>query len=387
MRQARLCIVDVNDPVVPVESAPASGRDANLNQFSLLPRPEPSQAVASFPPLLPSLQSVVEMPPPCGTGGIQVTHPQSARASKAAGPLSKHQPFQLGDFVAAIKSFLTCDAPYNHAIAPPERARDESTSDYIIRLRRTVNAPPKGFECIKKLIPSIIRYPGQYSDVLSEGGASPIKDTILKLSQWFNSKLWSGFSALCPFPDMQDFRYGYQRGMSCSLLELSRRALNLEGALRRLSQYILEVTETATSLSVIPVAAQHSARLLSEFGVGLNGDGRGFYNPPTPKQAQVLKRLENGASSKSEELRGFLQFLRSKREEAFTQLYVVDSPLCWLLPTLAFLFDHRGLLADVRDPAKLEQLHAAVMEEWKERSHVYEQCTQPLAKYGGYLTR
>jgi hypothetical protein len=328
LRQTRLCIVDVGDP--PAGSVVAPGSE----------------------------------PPPAG-----------------AAPVLR-PPFEQGDFAKGIREFLQCETPWVAAVEPPEPRASEAVSDTVRRLRRKVNLPPKGMRCVELLVPGAVRNRYKYPELTGLTGGS-----VCKLGQWFRAGGWEGVMALCPFADQQEVSYGYPGGVGCSVLELHRRALGLERALGSLSMYMLGVVRAAPSLNLIPAPAQHAARLLSEYGVGMNGEGRGFWTRPTPEQASILARLAEGRAGKTEEIRGLLEYLRSARAEAFTPRYHVGAQLCWVLPTVAFLFEHRGLLGALGDEEQAGRLLAAVNQEWLERGETYSRCREPLVKYGAHLCR
>jgi hypothetical protein len=263
-----------------------------------------------------------------------------------------------------LKDFLIDPKPWNDPASVPQRGPHEKASHFSRRLRQS-NKNVKHWEVVKGFFPRCVLKPEEYQlRGLPEAQMQGVKDLLA----FYTGEGWSGFRALFPFPDMQQTTYDAPAvHKAACVVEGIRRALKLEAALATQTQYAVEVLRAATSLSCLADRTQQSVRLLLEFHNVADIDPRLSTAPPI------------------EEVRGFMGALRELRPEAFNPRYVHGTPLGWMLSAVGFLFANRQ--PDLMAEGALNTLLEAIKKEWRLRAQIYTDCSAPLFKYGGILTR
>lgn len=210
---------------------------------------------------------------------------------------------------------------------------------------------------------------------------------LAKVNEFFRTLSLGQAWSLCPFNDMQFVVYHASSGnksVGRSYLELVRRALLLEGEIARMVTKLYEVVRAIPSMIVIPDVAQGIARLLLERNCGrLSGQGADGFLLAEPREDEVTRKLRSGADAVTLRMLDFL----CKDGVLPLDPSTLWSLLAWLLPTVAFLFEHRELLAGAADKDNAKKLRGILEVEWEERRDVYWLASTPLAKYGAVLTR
>lgn len=307
---------------------------------------------------------------------VQEAVPESSDSASGAVDI-----YAQGDYAREIAKFLRVSQPWRPP--PPQVAPLKSGGD-VNKYLSTINVQALGSSCISKLVPPVLKQRDAFSMVADDEH----RRVLAKVNEFFRTLSLGQAWSLCPFNDMQFVVYHASSGnksVGRSYLELVRRALLLEGEIARMVTKLYEVVRAIPSMIVIPDVAQGIARLLLERNCGrLSGQGADGFLLAEPREDEVTRKLRSGADAVTLRM---LDFLLQGRGAAFGSEYTMESPLAWLLPTVAFLFEHRELLAGAADKDNAKKLRGILEVEWEERRDVYWLASTPLAKYGAVLTR
>ena len=316
---------------------------------------------------------------------------ESAPLPEKSAPLTAEAPsrtlestdlFTQGNYKKCLEDFLRHQRPYRiQSVAPMQPG--ENVNAYL----RTANPQPMGGGVFHKIVPAVLRCKDAFKGI--EGMDEEHCKILAKLNQFFRSYNWEGgLWTLCPMNDMQDYFYSVTKKIGtigCSRFELVRRALKLEGAVACKIGELYDIVKHIPSMIVIPNVAQGIARLLLECNCGRLDDGAGYpFFLKEPIEDNVTRRLKKGVDKTTVDL---LDYLKNERKAAFGALYPMESQLGWFMPTAAFLFHHRELLANMNKKSSAKALKDAIDEEWEKRRAAYWLGMERLAKYGAYLTR
>lgn len=331
-----------------------------------------------------------------------VAEPEPAPREEPALPAPPPKPaanvFAQGEFDSSIVAFLKESRPFSAPVVVPAQAPGETLRSYLNRYTKSVNGPVQfGAHCIFKLLPRILKDKDKaegIADALAAPGVGPV---LAALRGFFHQGGGKGFWALYPQPDMQAVNYKFPlkdgrvdiRGSECFHVEALRRALLFEKAISDIAKDIYGLLQHSPSLECVSENAQAAMRLMLENGCGRLGDGPKFFQTPPTNDPQIA-RLKSKDSSQDvviSEVRACLESLRSERKYAFNSVYPLCTALDWILPVLAFLHHHRGLLASLGDEASAAAFQKELTDEWAQRKAVCAVALAPLLKYGANLNR
>ena len=344
------------------------------SQIELLPVPAPQKAADP-------------LQPPGSTGapnpeGVKPAPKQSLNPQPGVEPAQEPVDiYAQGDYTREIAKFMKNQQPWR---PPPGNVAPLMPNGDVSKYLSVINTQPLGTSCINRLVPSVLKSRDAFSCVEDDEH----RRILGKINAFFRTHNWEYMWSLCPFNDMQYPVYSAtqrNRSIGRSYLELARRALRLEGEIARIVAKLYEVVGVIPSMIVIPDVAQGIARLLLERNCGrLCGGGEDRFFLLEPRGDEVTRKLREGTDQGTLKM---LDFLARGREAAFGSGYIVESPLAWLLPTIAFLFEHRELLAGVANKDNAKRLRELLEAEWEKRRDVYWLAMTPLVKYGAFLTR
>lgn len=309
------------------------------------PAPEPT----SMPPLVQPGQTLF------------TTHPKPPGAFMAAGlacVLPQIQPFRAQETSETLQAYVAARTKHF-------RAR-----------------PPLILALIESHFPAIVRNP-KFAIELD----GPHKAAVTEIREWFHRGGWRGLRALFPHANAECTRYGVPRqpDQQSSAIELHRRALCLEEACSRLLSFVLRTAESSPTLRQLAQKDLQAALDCLSAGSGVFGAGECFWMPP-PATHPALTRLAQAVTTPKADphLRSTIDWLTAHRQEAFTRTYVAADELSWGLPLLGLVATLP--LGRLHEPGAAEEARRALLEDHRDRLHVYQEDLKRLVVYGANLT-
>ena len=176
-----------------------------------------------------------------------------------------------------------------------------------------------------------------------------------------------------------------QPNQQSSAIELHRRALCLEEACSRLLSFVLRTAESSPTLRQLAQKDLQAALDCLSAGSGVFGAGECFWMPP-PATHPALTRLAQAVTTPKADphLRSTIDWLTAHRQEAFTRTYVAADELSWGLPLLGLVATLP--LGRLHEPGAAEEARRALLEDHRDRLHVYQEDLKRLVVYGANLT-
>ena len=287
--------------------------------------------------------------------------PQAARALPGGGfacVLPQIQPFRAQESSETLQAYVTARTKHFRARPPLILALTESH------------------------FPAIIRNP-KFAIQLD----GPHKAAVAEIREWFHRSGWRGLRALFPHANAECTRYGVPRqpDQQSSAIELHRRALCLEEACSRLLSFVLRTAESSPTLRQLAQKDLQAALDCISAGSGVFGAGECFWMPP-PATHPALTRLAQAVTTPKADphLRSTIDWLTAHRQEAFTRTYVAADELSWGLPLLGLVATLP--LGRLHEPGAAEEARRALLEDHRDRLHVYQEDLKRLVVYGANLT-
>lgn len=293
----------------------------------------------------------------------------------------------------ALTAFLTGKVPiYKPAKVIEGGAPGEKASDKCIRGKRSLNGSSAGWKCIQTMFSLVVKT-SQGRDVL-HGKLSPKHmEDLMCLDRLLNPVSWQGVLTGYMQPDSQELRYDIplpgvdaEIARRACFTELWRRALNLEGALAKMTLFFATIIgrTPAAGLSVVSRQTVANVAALISAGAGLYPEDGCFWKKRVPDYIQKLSSIEG---DRDKDVSALIDWLADNRGNAFIALHPKAHELDVLLPAMAYIYSIRESLGNLRDLDALKQILDDLRLEIQSRTELYASCCAWLVVYGAKLTR
>lgn len=255
--------------------------------------------------------------------------------------------------------------------------------------RKSLNTTPSAMKLIHIMFPPFFKKSTGREFLLGKLSAEHV-DCLLGLERLLSPGSWQGIYTLYMTVDSQELNYdvpspGLDGGVvkKACFTELWRRALKLEDALAKFAVYFSDIIGK-TPLAALNVVSRQTIGNVVAFlsaGPGLYVEEGCFWKKRLP---DFLQKLTGCAADPA--VLEILEWLGANRGGAFTALYPKAHELDALIPVMAYVFNIRDSLGNLKDLKTAMRVVEGVKEEVKSRVQLYAACTLPLMLYGAKTT-
>jgi hypothetical protein len=309
-------------------------------------------------------------------------------------PATLDNPFTV-DLEKAVKrtvEFLISKPRFPNPSTFPSMSSDDVLLEYVNRKKQTMNRETGQMKrCLDYFVPRIMKASSisKFEPFVATLDDEH-KEVLKKLCKWWNAGKWEGVHLFYLWPFSECVRYGCNdpTDMSCSILEVHRRIIQLEEVLAKMTRYIHDVVAKKPAAALIPKKISEEAGLILTSGSGLFGAGRGFWNL-NDKMLAARSLPEVGALNQSiKDSVDCVNYLRENRASAMSRSGIIaGDELLWGIRLLTLFVECKESLSNLSDKSAAMDVWGKIQSFDSDLKAVYISDLAPMLEYGDKLTQ